>query len=387
MDKRLRLLIDFLVLAAGAVIAAFAIEEFLVPCTILDGGVIGVGIIISTVSKIPLGLLTIVLNIPFLIIGWKKMGYLFVIKAAYSMVIFSIALEAFEPLKGMTDEYLLAVCFGGVILGFGVGLVIRYGGCLDGTETVAILLNRAKDFPVGRTVLIFNLIIYSVAGILFGPDRAMYSLLTYFITSKILDLVEGGIGQAKSALIITDAPTEVAENIYKYLGRTVTIIRGEGLVSGSKTILYCVLTQFEVPQLKSVIDSVDASTFVTVSEVSEIVGNHVKSRSKEKQVMKRVEQFGNHEVKEDKQEKEQYVIESTRIYWRDESGKLMAEVTFPEMPNHVYCINHTYVDESLRGQGIAGKLIQMAADTIKENGGTVTATCSYASKWLEKNEV
>lgn len=380
----MRLLIDFLILAAGAIIAAFAIEEFLVPCTILDGGVIGVGIIISTISKIPLGVLTIVLNIPFLIIGWKKMGYLFVIKAAYSMVIFSIALAAFEPLKGLTDEYLLAVCFGGVILGFGVGLVIRYGGCLDGTETVAILLNRAKDFPVGRTVLIFNLIIYGVAGILFGLDRAMYSLLTYFITSKILDLVEGGIGQAKSAMIITDAPTEVAENIYKYLGRTVTILQGEGLVSGSKTILYCVLTQFEVPQLKNVIDSVEASTFVTVSEVSEIIGNHVKSRAKEKQVMKRVGQFENEEQMTDD---ELYVKESTRIYRKDEGGKLIAEVTFPEMPNHVYCINHTFVDESLRGQGVAGKLVSMAVSQIKDNKGTVTATCSYAKKWLEEHEV
>ena len=101
------------------------------------------------------------------------------------------------------DRYLLAVCFGGVILGAGVGLVIRFGGCLDGTETVAILINRKFKLPVGQTVLIFNVIIYIVAALLFGFDRAMYSLLTYFITSKIIDKVETGLEQAKAAMILS----------------------------------------------------------------------------------------------------------------------------------------------------------------------------------------
>lgn len=278
MEKRkiLKTILDYIMLTIGAFIAAFAIEEFLVPNTILDGGIIGVGIMINNLSGISLSLLTILLNIPFLIIGAGKMGYRFIVKSAYAMLAFSLALRIFEPMENVTHEVLLAVCFGGVILGAGVGLVIRFGGCLDGTETVAILLHRKFKWPVGQTVLIFNVIIYSTAAILFGFDRAMYSLLTYFITSKILDIVENGLNQAKAAMIITDDATYVAEQIYGKLGRTVTIIEGEGLVSGKKVILYCVLTMFEIPQLKAIIDDLDSSTFIAVSDVTEIIGTHMK---------------------------------------------------------------------------------------------------------------
>lgn len=274
--KHLEIILDFIMMTAGAIIAAFAIEEFLVPCTILDGGVVGVSIIINTLSGFSLSLLILILNVPFLLIGSRFLGKLFIVKSAYSMVIFSIFLEVFKPLVNATDQYLLAVCFGGVILGVGAGLVIRFGGCLDGTETVAILLNRKYKFPVGQTVLIFNVIIYAVAGIVFDFDRAMYSLLTYFITSKIIDFVESGADQTKAAMIITDDGQTISELIYKRLGRTVTFMEGEGLVSGRKVVMYCVLTRFEIGELKSIINEVDTSAFVAVSNVSEIIGNHVK---------------------------------------------------------------------------------------------------------------
>ena len=272
----IKLLVEFLSISLGAVIAAFAIEEFLVPCTILDGGVVGIGIIVNHLTGIPLGVLTVALNIPFLIIGSRKMGKLFIIKAAYAMLLFSVFLEVFAPMKNATSENLLAVSFGGVILGIGVGLVIRFGGCLDGTETVAILLNKKFKLPVGQTVLIFNVIIFSVVGIIMGIDRAMYSLLTYFITSKVLDIVESGMDKTKAAMIITDDAKVIAEQIFRRLGRTVTIIEGEGLVSGKKVILYCVLTRFEIHELKEIIKSIDASAFIAVSDVSEIIGTHVK---------------------------------------------------------------------------------------------------------------
>lgn len=275
-NRVFRRILEFLGAGIGAVIAAFAIEEFLVPCTILDGGVVGIGIMISQLSGIPLGFLTVALNVPFLLVGARKMGRMFIIKAAWSMMVFSVFLEVFQPMVNATSDYLLAVSFGGVILGVGVGLVIRFGGCLDGTETVAILLNKKFKFPVGQTVLIFNVIIFSVAGFMFGLDRAMYSLLTYFITSKVLDIIESGTEQTKAAMIITDDAEEISAKIYERLGRTVTIMEGEGLVSGRKVVLYCVLTRFEIHELKDIIKSVDASAFVAVSDVSEIIGNHVK---------------------------------------------------------------------------------------------------------------
>ena len=278
-NKKFRLAVDFVGILIGATIAAFAIEEFLVPCTILDGGVVGVGIMINNITSIPLSVLTVLFNIPFLIVGSKKMGKMFIIKSAFGMAVFSIFLELFSKLKNATSEYLLAVCFGGVLLGVGVGLVIRFGGCLDGTETVAILINKKYKFPVGKIVLMFNIVIFIAAGFLFGFDRAMYSLLTYFITSKVLDIVENGMEQAKAAMIITNDSKQISHEIYERLGRTVTIMEGEGLVSGKKVVLYCVLTRFEIHELRDIINSIDASAFIAISDVSEIIGTHMKSNS------------------------------------------------------------------------------------------------------------
>ncbi len=279
LKNNMREISSYVMLVIGAMIAAFSIEEFLVPCTIQDGGIVGISIMINNLSGIPLGLMTLALNIPFLLIGMRKLGTKFIVKSAVAMVVFSSSLEIFAPFMDITHEYLLAVCFGGVFLGIGVGFVIRAGGCLDGTETVAIFLNKRFNLPVGQTVLFFNVVIYTVAGFLFGFDRAMYSLLTYFITSKVIDFVEEGVEQAKAALIITDEGKMIADEIYKRMGRTVTILEGAGLISGKKTVLYCVLNRFEIYELKRLIKEVDASAFITISDVAEIIGNHIKKKA------------------------------------------------------------------------------------------------------------
>lgn len=266
-------------ITVGAVIAAFALEEFLVPFTILDGGVVGISMIISQLSGVPLGFLTIALNIPFMIVGFKRLGIRFLIKAIYAMIIFSSFLGVFEHMKEVTNQEILVVVFGGVLLGIGVGLILRYGGCLDGTEIVAMLLSHHMEFSVGQIVLFFNIIIYAVAGFLFGPDRALYSLLTYFITSKVIDIVENGMEQGKSVMIITDHGKDIADKIYSQLGRTCTQMEGKGMVSnGKKTVLYCVITRVEVPAIKKIINDADVSAFMTISDVSEIVGNHIKKK-------------------------------------------------------------------------------------------------------------
>ena len=266
-------------ITVGAVIAAFALEEFLVPFTILDGGVVGISMIISQLSGFPLGILTIVLNVPFMIIGYRRLGVRFLVKAIYAMAVFSSFLGVFESMKAVTEQEILVVVFGGLLLGVGVGLILRYGGCLDGTEIVAMILSHHTEFSVGQIVLFFNIIIYGVAGLLFGPDRALYSLLTYFITSKIIDIVENGMEQGKSVMIITDHGKDIADAIYSQLGRTCTQMEGKGMVSnGKKTVLYCVITRVEVPAIKKIISDADVSAFMTISDVSEIVGNHIKKK-------------------------------------------------------------------------------------------------------------
>lgn len=276
--SKFHVIFEFAMIAFGAAVAAFAIEEFLVPNTILDGGVVGISIMINAKTDFALGLLTILINIPFLIAGFRKLGKIFIAKAAFGMAVFSVFVSVFEDWGDVTEEHLLAVCFGGVILGAGCGLVIKFGGCLDGTETVAILLNKKFKWSVGQTVLFFNVAIYTVAGILFGWDRAMYSLLTYVIASRVIDIVETGLDQAKAAMIITNECEEIAQKIYEQLGRTVTILEGEGLISGKKVVLYCVLSKFEVRELRNIINSVDTSAFIAISDVEEIIGSHIKKK-------------------------------------------------------------------------------------------------------------
>lgn len=275
--KRYQTLISFFMLTVGSILAAYALETFLIPNTILDGGVTGISIIISKLTDIPLSVLILILNIPFIYVGFRNIGFGFLIRAIYSMVLFSIFLSYFHTLDSVTNQILLATVFGGALLGIGVGLVIHFGGCVDGTESVALVISKKTALSVGQTVLIFNLIIYTVAGTIFGLDRAMYSLLTYFITFKVIDFVSEGLEQAKAALIVTEKGTDLANEIFKRLGRTVTKIKGSGLISGEKEVLYCVLTRIEVYELKKICQEMDQSSFITILEVSEIIGDHIKS--------------------------------------------------------------------------------------------------------------
>lgn len=276
-SQETRRLISFVMLTTGSIIAAYALESFLIPNTILDGGVTGISIIVSKITNLPVSLLVLILNIPFVYIGYKNLGRGFLIRAVYSMVLFSVSLSVFRYYEPLTEQMLLATVFGGILLGLGVGLVIHFGGCVDGTESVALVISKKTTLSVGQVVLVFNLVIYSVAGMIFGLDRAMYSLLTYFITFKVIDFVSEGFEQAKAALIITEKGTDMAKEIYKRLGRTVTTIRGKGLISGDKEVMYCVLTRMEIYELRHIAEEMDESAFITILEVSDIIGQHIKS--------------------------------------------------------------------------------------------------------------
>ena len=279
MDQKTRdRLLSWAMLTAGAVIAAFSVEEFLAPNDLFDGGVVGVSMILAHLTHLPLGLLNVALNLPFLFVGYRRLGKRFVVKAGWGMAVFSVCTALFEPLAQATADTLLATAFGGVLLGAGVGLVLRGGGCLDGTEIVGILVNRAHGISVGTVVLSINVAVYAAAGALFGIDHGMYSLIMYFIGARVIDMVEMGSASTKSAFIITDHGQELADLIYERLGRTVTYLQARGYVSAeSKDVLYCVVTRAEVFELKALIAEVPGSSFTTISEVSEIVGQHLKT--------------------------------------------------------------------------------------------------------------
>lgn len=271
---------DYLMITIGAAIAALALEAILVPNSILDGGVTGISIILNLLLKWKLSICIFLINIPFIYIGFKNLGWKFLAKAIYSIVLFSILLEVFHSLGTIIDNKLLATIYGSALLGIGVGLVIRFGGCLDGTESLGIVISKNTNFSVGQFVLGCNAIIFTIAGFFFGIDRSLYSLLAYFITSKVVDEVSEGLEKAKAAMIITEDGEKMAKQIYSKIGRTVTLLDGNGLISGEKAVLYCVLTRIEIPQLKRIVTEEDQSAFVTITDVSEIIGSHIKSNKK-----------------------------------------------------------------------------------------------------------
>ena len=270
-------IVEFLFITLGVVIAAFALEGILVPNTILDGGVTGISIILNLTLGWKLGLCICIINIPFLFIGYKNLGKRFLLKAIYSIIALAVFLELFHHVDPITDNILLATIYGSVLLGVGVGLVIRFGGCLDGTESLGIVISKNTNLSVGQFVLFCNAIIFSVAGFFFGIDRALYSLLAYFITSKLVDEVSEGLEKAKAAMIICTDGNEMAKHIFKRIGRTCTLIKGNGLISGQKDVLYCVITRIEVPELRRIVDEEDQSAFITITDVSEVIGAHIKS--------------------------------------------------------------------------------------------------------------
>jgi len=276
----LKIVRKFILLFFGALIAAVGLEIFLVPNNIIDGGIVGISIITSILTKVPLGVLTFTLNVPFLIIGYKQIGKTFVISSLFSITVFSVFIQILHPIEGITSDVLLATVFGGIILGAGVGIIIRYGGSLDGTEIIAIILTKYTMFSIGQIVMGFNIIIFSCAALVLGWDRALYSMLAYFVAHKAIDIIIEGFDEAKAVMIVTDNGEDIAETISARLGRGVTIMEGQGGFSKEKKIiLYSVVTRLEISKLRSIIYEKDENAFVTINDVSDVMGGKDRKRS------------------------------------------------------------------------------------------------------------
>lgn len=270
----------YLVLIIGSLIYSAGLEIFLVPNNIIDGGVVGISIMASYLTGIPFGVYMLVLNLPFLYLGYKQIGKTFAISTIISIIALSIFSEFLEPVPQITQDYFLAAIFGGIIAGAGVGLVIRQGGSLDGTEITAIILDRKTSFSVGEVVMFFNLFILGAAGFVFGWDKAMYSLVAYFIISQMIDVVLKGLDESYAVMIVSDEYEEIADALMHRLGRGVTYLHGQGAYTGDdKQVLYCVVTRLEVVKLKEIALEKDETAFVTINPVHDIVGGRFKKKS------------------------------------------------------------------------------------------------------------
>ncbi|MEW8987918.1 MAG: YitT family protein, partial [Bacillus sp. (in: firmicutes)] len=204
----------------------------------------------------------------------------FALSTLFAITILSITTVYLHPVPAFTDDILLATVFGGIALGSGVGLVIRYGGSLDGTEILAILINKKIPFSVGEVIMFFNIFIFGTGGFVFGWDRAMYSILAYFIAFKTIDIVIEGLDQSKSAWIISDKHKEIGDAILARLGRGVTFLSGEGAYTGDdKKVIFCVITRLEEAKLKLIVEDLDSNAFLAVADIAEVRGGRFKKRA------------------------------------------------------------------------------------------------------------
>lgn len=263
----------------GATLASIALELFLIPNNVIDGGITGISIISSYLTKLPLGLFIFVLNIPFLLVGYKHIGKTFTLSTLFSVTSLSIMVSLLKPIDGVTNDTLLASVFGGILLGIGVGLMIRSGGSSDGTEIIAIILDKRTGFSIGEIVMFFNIFILSSAGLVFSWDRAMYSLITYFIAFKVIDITVEGLDESKSVLIISDQYTDITDAILARLGRGVTLLDGKGGYTNTPTnVIYVIVSRLEIAKLKSIVYDFDSTALITIGNV-EVSGKSYKKKS------------------------------------------------------------------------------------------------------------
>lgn len=261
----------------GSIITAIGLEIFLIPNNIIDGGVVGVSIMLSAITGLPFGAFLILINLPFLYLGYKHIGKAFAIATTFAVISLSFWSSVFLPVLPVTNDYFLAAVFGGIITGTGVGLIIRNGGSLDGTEIVAILTDKKTVFSVGEIVMFINLFILSSASLVFGWDKAMYSLVAYFVIAKMIDVVLKGLEETYSVMIVTSQHMDILNRLMLEMDKGVTVLHGEGGYTKEKRkILYCVVTRLEIDKLKNMVLDIDECAFVTINPVSDIVGGRLR---------------------------------------------------------------------------------------------------------------
>lgn len=274
-----KIFLRIIMVSLGAIIMALSLELFLVPNHIMDGGIVGISIITSHLLNFPLGIFNFILNLPFIFLGYKQIGKTFALSTGLGITVLSLATLLLHNIHPFTEDTLLATVFGGMILGVGVGIVIRYGGSLDGTEILAILFNRKTPFSVGEIIMLFNVLIFTVAGFVFNWEQTMYSIIAYYIAYKMIDIVIQGLEESKSVYIISEDIDEIGQVIMDRLVRGVTFLHGEGAYTGTdKKVIFTVITRLEESKLKSIVAEIDDNAFLAIGNIAEVKGGRFKKR-------------------------------------------------------------------------------------------------------------
>ncbi|MFY7842726.1 MAG: YitT family protein [Rhabdochlamydiaceae bacterium] len=258
----------------GSFLAAVGVQIFLLPNKLIDGGIVGIALILARlIGHEYLSFFLVALNLPFIYLAYKSIRRSFVIYMGLAVLLFAGFLAILQMAPPFIGDPLEIVVIGGAILGIGVGLIIRHGGCLDGTEILAIIINRKRGFTVGQVILFINFFIFTAYGWIFRDwHMALQSLMTYIVAFKMMDLVIVGLDELKSVLIISSKPKELADKITNQLGLGLTIMHGRGGFSGdAREILFIILERLDLAALKEVVLMNDPSAFIAIENLHEVI--------------------------------------------------------------------------------------------------------------------
>jgi uncharacterized membrane-anchored protein YitT (DUF2179 family) len=261
----------------GVLCATLGIEGFLLPNGFIDGGITGVSMLLSRLSGWNLPLLIVIINAPFVFLAYRQLGFALAIASVFSILGLACGLQFFH-FAVVTQDKLLAAVFGGSLLGAGIGLSIRAGSVLDGTEVLALLFSRRVGATVGDLVLLINILIFASSLLVFGPESAMYSILAYLSASRTVDFVIHGIEEYTGITIVSSCPEKIRAGILQKTDRGVTVYKGKGGFSDAEQdILFCVVTRLEIVKIKAIVEEMDSGAFMVTHPLNEASGGMVKA--------------------------------------------------------------------------------------------------------------
>ncbi|HDR8241743.1 hypothetical protein CON17_23845 [Bacillus thuringiensis] len=264
---------EYVLLTIGSIIVAGSLELILAPNGLVDGGVTAIAIMANKIAGLPLYGVFLGINIPILLFTAKVMGKKFFIRTSYANVVTTLGLIYLKPFPAITTSELLIVLYGGVLFGIGVGIVVKMGGAIDGSEMLAVWMNKHFNVPISTFLLAVNAVIFIFVAILFSIEQAMFSLAIFYIVTKMIDFILDGINQGKSVMIISGKNKEIGDLLMKELQLSVTYLHGEGGFLGEhKRIIYCITNRFIYPKMKDLVLSVDPTAIIEASYSTETTG-------------------------------------------------------------------------------------------------------------------
>lgn len=287
-NRILRTIRDYLLILLGVLSAGVGIKGFILPNGFIDGGCTGISMLINRVSAahgvyVPLSVILVIINIPFIVLGLRTIGRRFFVRAIIAVIGLAICVALMPPMH-VTDDKLLVAVFGGFLLGLGVGLAMRGGAVLDGTEVAAIFFSRKSTLTIGDIILVFNVLIFAVAAWLLGIEIALYSILIYLSAAKTVDFVIEGIEEYTGVTIISVHHEAIVDMIMNRMGRGLTVYHGEkgfgkgGVRRDDMKIIFTVITRLEISSLQAEVDRIDPNAFVVMGSIKDTKGGMIKKR-------------------------------------------------------------------------------------------------------------